>query len=147
MIGALFLFGATQAAEPQAITGKSGPDSGGCAHEGPALTDSHGQPTWLDTDALVRRVKHCVAPTLPGLARQARLEGYVFVDILVDESGRVACAQVVSGHPIFIPAALQAAKDWTFRPERQGGRPVSVRGHLRFHFSPETAGNKKNSCT
>jgi TonB family protein len=108
---------------------------GSCTNEGPVLTDSGGEPIWLSTTALLKNATHCIAPQMPALFRQARIEGLVLVDILVDEKGQVACAQLISGHPLVAGSAIDAAKDWTFRPKKQRGRAVSFYGHLRFHFS------------
>lgn len=75
-----------------------------------------------------------------------RLEGQVLVEILVDEKGKVSCARVVSGHPLLVASAIDAAKDWTFRPVKQDGKKVSFYGHLSFHFSTGQI-SKKNPCT
>lgn len=58
---------------------------------------------------------------LPVLARQARIEGYVWVRLLVDETSQVTCVRAISGHPILIGSAIDAARQWTFRPITQNG--------------------------
>lgn len=118
-----------------------------CKADGPLLTDKAGNPIWLDTKALIKRSTHCVPPRLPAMARQARIEGQVLLDILVSPEGKVACIQVLKGHPMLIPGAIDSAKEWTFRPMKQKGRAIFFRGHLSFHFS--TSGNVKgeNPCT
>jgi TonB family protein len=116
-----------------------------CKPTGPVLLDEHGRTVWFDTPALVKRAVHCVAPQYPVLTQQVRIQGTVLLDILVDGEGKVACIQFVRGHPLFGPAAVEAAKDWTFRPERQSGKPVSFYGHLRFSFSLQP--DAGHSCT
>ena len=118
-----------------------------CASDGPLLMDEKGKPVWLDTDALLKDATHCVAPNMPALARQARLDGYVSVDILVDQKGHVACVQLISGHPMLVSSAIDAAKDWLFRPKKQKGKEVSFYGHLRFHFSTGGIAKGENPCT
>jgi TonB family protein len=120
---------------------------GPCTYDGPLLTRKDGTPIWLDTDALLKSATHCVAPQMPDMARQVRIEGQVLVDILVDEKGKVACAKVIVGHPLLTGSALEAAKDWTFRQRKQSGKPVSFYGHLRFHFSTGGAGKSEDPCT
>ena len=71
----------------------------------------------------------------------------VLVDILVDEQGRVACAELVSGHTMVAPAAIDAAKAWVFRPRIQDGKAVSFHGHLRFHFSTIGVSKDEDPCT
>jgi TonB family protein len=120
---------------------------GSCTDEGPLFTDDDGKPIWLSTKVLLKNTTHCIAPQMPALYRQARIEGFVLVDILVDEKGRVACAQLVSGHPMLAGSAIDAAKNWTFRPKQQRGRAVSFYGHLRFHFSTGPISKSENPCT
>src|SRR3979411_989046 len=66
-----------------------------CTPDGPLLIDKAGMPIWLDTDTLLKSATHCVAPQMPALARQAQVDGFVLIDILVDGKGKVACVQVV----------------------------------------------------
>lgn len=80
------------------------------------------------------------------MGRQLRLEGYVHIGILVDESGQVSCAQVVSGHPIIVGSAIEAARHWKFRPATQNGRKVAFYGVLAFHYSTSEHVKKSGSC-
>ena len=118
-----------------------------CTTDQPLYTDRDGKPIWLDTDSLLRSATHCTAPKMPALARNARIEGYVSVDILVNDKGKVWCVQLVSGHPMLASSAINAAKDWTFRPKKHDGKPVWFHGHLRFHFSTGETEKNENPCT
>ena len=118
-----------------------------CTSEGPVLSGKDGQPIWLNTKALIKRAIHCVAPRMPPLAHQARLEGQVLVDILVDEKGKVACARLINGHPMLMASAIDAAKDWTFRRTKQKGKEVSFYGHLVFLFSTGPTLRSEDPCT
>jgi protein TonB len=73
-------------------------------------------------------------PSYPPVARSARLEGTVLVEVVVDEQGNVILAEVVEGHPLLRESALQAARQWKFRPSLLNGRPIKVRGTLSFVF-------------
>jgi TonB family protein len=136
----LFLIGALS---PAAISDVA--DS--CKSDGPLLTGKDGKTVWLSPSELVKDAAHCVAPQMPTLAHQARIDGYVYVDILVDEKGHVACARLISGHPLLAGSAIYAASGWTFRPKKQKGQSVSFYGHLRFHFSTGTVGDNEDPCT
>jgi TonB family protein len=120
---------------------------GSCTSHGPLLTGNDGQPVWLNTKLLIKNSTHCNAPQMPALYRQARIEGLVLVDILVDEKGQVACARLVSGHPLLAGSAIDAARNWTFQPKKRRGRAVSFYGHLRFHFSLGPASKSESPCT
>lgn len=65
-------------------------------------------------------------PQYPALARQARIEGDVRLDAVIDEEGRVVELKVVSGHPLLLDAALQAVSKWRYQPTLLNDRPVPV---------------------
>src|SRR5260370_6061037 len=94
-----------------------------CPATGALLLNADGALKLLSERVLASRAIGCVAPRLPALARQARLEGYVRVGVLVNETGRVTCVHLISGHPILIGSAIEAARQWVFRPVTQNGRP------------------------
>jgi TonB family protein len=55
-----------------------------------------------------------VPPIYPPLARQARIAGDVKVQVLIRKDGAVESSDVISGHPILKPAALESARKSTF---------------------------------
>ena len=118
-----------------------------CTTDQPLYTGTDGKPIWLDTDSLLKDSTHCSGPERPALDRGARIEGYVSVDILVNDKGRVWCARLISGHPMLASSAINAAKDWTFRPKNQNEKAVWFYGHLRFHFSTGEIKKDENPCT
>jgi TonB family protein len=63
-----------------------------------------------------RQVKKQVSPLFPPLARQAGLVGTVKIEVVIAPDGKVKSARAVGGSPVFITAALEAAKQWTFEP-------------------------------
>ncbi len=69
-----------------------------------------------------------VLPEYPELARKAGLEGKVIVEYIVGKDGHVKSARVLkSDNEIFNQAALNAVKQYVFKPAMQNDRPVSVR--------------------
>ncbi len=75
-----------------------------------------------------------VAPAYPTLAKSARAAGPVQVQLVIDEGGRVVDAKVLNGHPMLRDAALQAARQWEFKPTQLSGRPVRTQGVVTFNF-------------
>jgi len=73
-------------------------------------------------------------PDYPRLAKLAKQEGKVEVEIVIDETGDVINAASISGPPLLQAAAVQAAKDSKFRPTLLSGEPVKVGGVLTFEF-------------
>jgi TonB family protein len=75
-----------------------------------------------------------VQPAYPALARTGRASGAVQVQVTISESGEVINARAISGHPLFRAAALQAAKQWRFKPTELSGVPVKTQGIITFNF-------------
>ncbi len=72
--------------------------------------------------------------TYPEIARAARAQGDVVVDVTVDEQGNVAAAKASWGHPLLQSAAVNAARQAKFRPTFLQGVPVTVKGQLLYNF-------------
>ncbi len=73
-------------------------------------------------------------PVYPPLARQAKIEGDVLIDAVIDVAGSVAEMRVVSGHPLLIPAALGALAKWKYEPTYLNDEPVPVQLLVTIHF-------------
>ena len=77
----------------------------------------------------------------PGLREEKVEKGNAVVEFVVDQSGNVIDAYVVSTtHPSFGEAALQAVVQWKFIPEIQSGKPTATLMKIPFSFtnSPES---------
>jgi protein TonB len=80
------------------------------------------------------RVLRRAQPPYPAIAKAARVQGQVQIQIGISETGAVTDVSLISGHPLLREAALQAAKQWTFIPTELNGRPVRAIGLLTFNF-------------
>jgi len=76
-----------------------------------------------------------VAPSYLLLAKAARVSGRVDVQVIISEEGLVIEAEVVSSPPLLWGAALNAAKQWVFKPTEFSGVPVKVKVVLEFNFA------------
>ena len=74
-------------------------------------------------------------PPYPAIAKQARAQGTVTVQITVDEGGRVISANAVSGHPLLRAAAVAAARQARFSPTLLSGQAVKVSGVITYNFT------------
>jgi TonB family protein len=74
-------------------------------------------------------------PQYPVEARRERAQGTVQVEIIVSESGKVIEAKAISGHELLRDAAVEAARQWEFKPAEVSGEPVKMQGILTFSFS------------
>jgi TonB family protein len=75
-----------------------------------------------------------VEPTYPPDAKVARVEGPVRINVIVSKEGKVTEASVIDGPPLLHEAALQAARQWEFKPIKHSGLPVKIVGVLTFQF-------------
>lgn len=69
---------------------------------------------------------HQVKPLYPATARTVRVQGAVVMEAVIDRAGRVENLRVLSGHPVLVPAALDAVRQWRYRPTLLNGEPVEV---------------------
>ena len=69
---------------------------------------------------------HKTEPSYPALARSARIQGNVVLRAIIDKAGNIQDLQLVSGHPMLVPAAIEAVKQWRYRPYLLNGQPVEV---------------------
>jgi len=83
---------------------------------------------------LAGRAKEKPQAAYPAMARAAKIEGAVVVEVVVGESGRVIMARAVAGHPLLRDAAVRAARGWIFEPTVLDGAPVKVIGTITFNF-------------
>ena len=73
-------------------------------------------------------------PAYPEIAKQARVQGTVNVQVLIDEKGNVISATVVAGHPFLVHAAKMAALQARFSPTTLGDQAVKVSGVITYNF-------------
>ena len=78
---------------------------------------------------------HKVQPAYPPLARQARIQGTVVLQALIGKDGAIQNLHVVSGHPMLTGAALDAVKQWRYKPYFLNGEPVEVETTINVNFT------------
>ena len=73
-------------------------------------------------------------PEYPPLARQARIQGQVQIDAVLDDQGNVVEMRIVSGPPLLYEAALRALKTWKYEPVYLNDQPISVQMIVTITF-------------
>ncbi|HET8890976.1 MAG TPA: energy transducer TonB [Candidatus Angelobacter sp.] len=73
-------------------------------------------------------------PTYPQMARIAHIQGDVILQATISKSGVVENLRGVSGHPILIQAALDAVRQWKYKPYILNGEPVEVETTIKVQF-------------
>src|SRR5437868_1382649 len=80
---------------------------------------------------LIRKVQ----PAYPPLARQARIQGSVVLQAEISKDGAIQNLQLISGHPMLAPAAIEAVKQWRYKPYYLNGEPVAVETQVQVNFT------------
>jgi protein TonB len=80
---------------------------------------------------LIKRVQ----PNYPPLARQARIQGQVVLQAEISKEGTIQNLQLISGHPMLAPAAIEAVKQWRYKPYLLNGEPVAVDTQVVVNFT------------
>lgn len=75
-----------------------------------------------------------IEPRYPSLAVQIHLEGAVRLHAIIDRDGRIASLEMISGHPLLVQAALEAVRQWRYRPTMLNGEPVEVETSITVNF-------------
>ena len=76
-----------------------------------------------------------VTPNYPPLARQARIQGKVILQAEISKEGTIQNLQLISGHAMLAPAAIEAVKQWRYKPYLLNGEPVAVETQVEVNFS------------
>ena len=74
-------------------------------------------------------------PVYPPIALKARIEGVVHLTALISREGMVTQLKVISGHPILAPAAIDAVRQWRYRPTLLNGLPMEVVTQVDVKFT------------
>ena len=73
-------------------------------------------------------------PIYPSIARAAHIQGAVVLTAIIDKDGRIDNLQLVSGHPLLAPAAIDAVRQWRYKPFLLNGQPVEVETTVTVTF-------------
>ena len=74
-------------------------------------------------------------PIYPPLARQARIQGTVRLEAEISKMGTIESLKVISGHPLLVQSALDAVRQWRYKPTILNGEPVPVATTIDVNFT------------
>src|SRR5882762_4342300 len=80
---------------------------------------------------LIKRVN----PTYPPLAAQSHISGTVRLHAIIGKEGTVREVDALSGHPLLLQSAMNAVKQWQYKPTLLNGRPVEVDTTIDVEFN------------
>ena len=76
-----------------------------------------------------------IEPTYPILAREAHIQGAVVLNAVIGKDGNIENLQLVSGHPMLAPAAIDAVRQWRYKPFLLNGQPLEVETTVTVTFA------------
>lgn len=101
----------------------------------PGFGEKTNKPVRVGGKVLEAQIINRVLPVYPALAKQMRLSGVVQLIGIIGKDGHVQNLQLVSGHPLLVKAALDAVRQWTYRPTMLNGEPVEVTAPIEVRFA------------
>jgi len=75
-----------------------------------------------------------IDPQYPFLALQTKTQGTVRLHAIINRDGRITSLDVLSGHPLLVKAALDAVREWRYRPTLLNGEPVEIETSITVIF-------------
>jgi TonB family protein len=100
----------------------------------PEPSESPGAPLQIVNQMFEGHILRKVPPVYPPLARQARIQGTVALRVIINKLGDVRDVQLLSGHPMLAPAAIEAVKQWKYAPYELNGEAVEVETDVQVNF-------------
>ena len=117
-------------------SGETGPNLGPCTECRPVVQPPIQKPfpvSHLSEAQLIHRVE----PVYPRMAVLAGIQGEVRLHAIIARDGSIQSLNVSSGHPLLARAALNAVRQWRYRPYILNGQPVEVETFITVSFRKE----------
>src|SRR5262249_29149262 len=89
----------------------------------PASPPPPPKPSAVSSGVQPARLIRQIQPVYPPLAISARIQGTVRLVAIIGRDGAIENLQVASGHPLLVPAAVAAVKQWLYRPTLLNNEP------------------------
>ncbi|HEX8711546.1 MAG TPA: energy transducer TonB, partial [Terracidiphilus sp.] len=78
---------------------------------------------------------HRVEPSYPPLAKAARVQGPVVLEAVISKTGTIENLQLISGHPLLAPAAIDAVRQWRYKPYVLNEEAIEVETQITVNFT------------
>jgi TonB family protein len=87
------------------------------------------------SDISATRLIHRVEPEYPSEARAQHIQGLVTLDVQIAADGSIHDVAVVEGNPLLGEAAVEAVRQWRYKPYSVDGRPVEMQTRITIRFT------------
>ena len=84
-----------------------------------------------------------VPPKYPKEARRAKVQGSVTLNAVIGKDGSVQNIKLTCGDPLLVNAAMDAVRQWRYKPYQLNGEPVEAPTTITVNFSLSNLGNEK----
>ena len=111
---------------------------GQIVNDGPSARSMHpilARPTRISAGVMEGSLIQKIQPVYPRLALVAHIEGSVVLQAVISREGAIEKLQVVSGSPYLSPAAVEAVRQWRYRPYKLNKEPVEVETQIVVNFT------------
>lgn len=102
-------------------------------HPAPAAAPSPEPPSPADSTRL--EIIKSPKAIYPLVAREQRLQGQVWISLLISETGDVESTEIISGNAVLAKAAEEAMRKWKFKPYIHNGKPAKVKTKMPYDFA------------
>ena len=92
-------------------------------------------PQRVGGDVQAAKLIHQVRPAYPPLAKQARIQGTVRLQAVIARDGSIQNLVLAGGHPLLVPSAMDAVRQWRYRPTTLNGETVEVLTQIDVNFT------------
>ena len=114
--------------------GPGGPGMPGGTGANPVVVQALVGPKTISQGVALGLLIHRVVPQYPAIGRAVRAEGTVILQATISKSGTIENLRVVSGPPLLQQAALDAVRQWQYKPYLLNGQPVEVETTVNVEF-------------
>lgn len=92
-------------------------------------------PIAVRADVMQKQIVHKVPPIYPEDAKKAQIAGNVQLEAVIGKAGEAENLKVVSGPKELQQSALDAVRQWTYKPFLLNGEPVEVKTTININYS------------
>lgn len=92
------------------------------------------RPTFRTSQMLQGMLVHKVEPVYPAMAKIAHVQGAVVLAAIISKEGAIEHLQLMSGHPLLVPAAIDAVSRWRYKPYILNGDAIEVETQITVNF-------------
>jgi periplasmic protein TonB len=101
----------------------------------PVIRQAAQGPAHISSGVMDGQLIYKIAPRYPAIALEARVEGTIVLQATISKTGTIENLRVVSGPPMLQQAAIDAVKQWRYRPYVLDGQAVEVETTVNVVFS------------